>query len=128
MPGELWIPGPLPGLNEILEAAKGAGGSGARYARLKKQWTETVAWLAVKARFVPLSAPAHFAFTWRERDRRRNPDNIAAGGRKLVFDGLVLAKKMRNDGWGEIAGWSDAFEVVQDSPGVRLVVVHRGGA
>jgi hypothetical protein len=114
----LWIPGPLPSLNELIAAAKGKGGRGYDYARLKRGWTDSIALLARAAR-LPRMERVFIRFTWRERDKRRNPDNVAAGGRKMVLDGLVTAGVLGNDGWGEVAGWSDAFEVSQ-GPGVLV--------
>lgn len=117
-----FIPGPLPGLNEMIAAAKGCGGRGRRYAATKARWTQTCALHALAAGLKPHSlARARFAFRWVEEHRRRNPDNVAAGGRKLIFDGLVTAKILPNDGWKEIAGWDDTFEV-GDRPGVHVTV------
>ncbi len=109
-PRRLWISGPMPGLNELIEAAKGARGTGRRYATLKAAWTDKVTWCAKAAR-LPRMRRAQFAFLWLEENRRRNCDNIAAGGRKMIFDGLVKAGVLANDGWSEIAGWTDTFEV-----------------
>lgn len=117
----LVIPGHLPGLNEIIAAAKGAGGRGFLYAKLKRQWSETIWALARSARLTPV-VRARFTFRWIEKDRRRDPDNVAAGGRKLIFDGLVKAGTMPGDGWAHIAGWSDSFEVDPHRHGVRVTI------
>lgn len=117
----LWIPGPLPGANELIAEAKGAGGTGAEYSRLKRSWTDTVCMVARAARLRPLER-AWFAFQWREKNRRRDPDNIAGGGRKLVFDGLILAKILAGDGWRVVIGWEDTFEVT-DKPGVMVALL-----
>lgn len=135
----LWIPGPLPGMNEIVAAAKAGRGKGNGYARLKARWTNTVALLARAAKLggkqrsnlrfekikgiggfrerfevmapVPFFATGvRFEFRWHEKNRKRDPDNVAAGGRKVVLDGLVLAGTIANDGWGEVASWTDSFE------------------
>lgn len=113
----LWISGKIPGMNEIIAAAKGAGGRGARYAKLKRMWTRKVWALARVSRLRPVER-AFFRFEWREVDRARNPDNIAAS-KKLILDGLVLAKVLSNDGWKQVAGWTDSF-VVDPKPGVLV--------
>jgi hypothetical protein len=118
----LWIPGPLPGLNELLDAAKGAGGRGMRYAKLKRGWTEAVWALANVARLRRFDGPVVLRFEWVERDRRRDPDNVAAGGRKLVLDGLVKAGVLAGDGWASVAGWSDAFSVEKRRAGVSVTI------
>lgn len=117
---ELFIPGPLPGLNEMIDAAKGCGGTGRKYAAMKRSWTNTIALLA-KVHLKPVTR-ARFEFTWHEESRRRNPDNVACG-HKFVFDGLVQAGILKNDGWSEVLGWTDAF-VVSDKPGVHVLVIE----
>jgi hypothetical protein len=107
-------------MNELIAAAKGSGGRGAAYARLKRRWTDAVVLLARSARIAPLER-AQFAWRWVERDRRRDPDNVAAGGRKLVLDGLVAAKVLPGDGWANVAGWRDEFEV-GPRPGVEVTI------
>lgn len=118
----LWIPGPLPGLNELLSAAKGAGGTGTRYAKLKRSWTEGVWALANLARLGRFDSPVTLRFEWVERDRRRDPDNIAAGGRKLVLDGLVKAGVIAGDGWRHVAGWTDTFSIEPRRVGVGVTI------
>jgi hypothetical protein len=119
----LWVPGPLPGINEIVEAAKGAGGTGTRYSSLKARWTNDIALLA-KVAHIPHMERVHLTFLWWERDRRRDPDNICGGGRKLVLDGLVRAGVIAKDGWKQLAGpdagWVDSFDVGR--PGVEVLI------
>jgi len=124
----LWVPGPLPGLNDLIDAAKGSGGRGAAYARLKREWTEAV-WARAKEQLVPaFPARVVLEFTWHERDRRRDPDNVAAGGRKLVLDGLVLAGVLRGDGWRYVQSWTDRFDVRPERPGVAVQIHRYDGA
>jgi hypothetical protein len=127
----LWVPGPLPGLNELIAAAKGAGGTGRAYSRLKRQWTETVWALAKEARIDkpgPFERPVLITFEWVEKDRRRDPDNVAAGGRKLILDGLVEAGVLAGDGWRHIRAWNDRWVTVDEviggskGPGVGVTI------
>lgn len=106
----LWIAGRLPGLNEVIAAAKGAGGRGHAYAKMKRDLGELVWVLAKAARLRPVTR-ARLAFRWVEKDRRRDPDNVSSAGRKFILDGLVKAGVLPGDGWAAIAGWSDTFEV-----------------
>lgn len=119
----LWIPGQMPGINELLAAAKSGRGRGNAYARIKNQWTTTV-WALAKSRcLVPMATPVRIGFLWVEKDRRRDPDNVAGGGRKLVLDGLVKAGVISDDGADEIRSWTDTFAVDKKSPGVRVELV-----
>jgi hypothetical protein len=116
----LFIPGHLPGMNEVVEAAKGAGGRGARYATMKRQWTELVWALAKSARLRPVKR-ARLAFLWIERDKRRDLDNIAAA-KKFVNDGLVNAGILSGDGWAGVVGFSDEFAVDPGRHGVEVTI------
>jgi hypothetical protein len=116
---KFFIPGPLPGLNEIIAAAKGCGGRGRAYSAMKATWTQTCALHALSSGLRRVDR-VRLAFRWVERDRKRNPDNIAAA-HKFILDGLVTAKILDNDGWSQVAGWSDTFEVGK-RPGVEVTV------
>jgi hypothetical protein len=122
---EFWIPGPLPGMNELIAAAKGEGGRGLGYSRLKRQWGETISLLALAAGLHrdPWPRLTWFHFEWWERDKRRDKDNVAGGGRKLILDGLVKAGALPGDGWAYVDGWTDTFMV--GDPGVRVWMVPK---
>ena len=65
---------------------------------------------------------AWFSFLWIERNRRRDKDNVAAGGRKLILDGLVEAGILPDDSWKYVVGWEDHFAVDKVKPGVRVTI------
>lgn len=115
MTTSLFVPGRLPGMNEIVKSAKGYGGRGYGYAKLKREWTETVAILARAQKLTPMER-GRFRFEWFEpkpgkRFKLRDPDNVAAGGRKVILDGLVEAGVIPDDSWGVVLGWDDRFSV-----------------
>jgi hypothetical protein len=112
-------------MNEMIAAAKGAGGRGYAYSKLKAKWTKHIALLARSARIGPVTL-ASFEFLWSEVNQKRDLDNIAAGGRKLVLDGLVEAEVIPNDGWANVRGWIDRFIVCQpgEKPGVTVTIVE----
>jgi hypothetical protein len=115
----LWLPWRLPGQNEIVAAAKGAGGTGRHYATLKAKLTNDIALHAYAAKLKPVPR-AYFHFLWHEKNRQRDPDNISAG-KKFILDSLVVAKVLENDGWGQVEGWSDRF-LVSASVGVLVTI------
>jgi hypothetical protein len=132
----LWVPGPLPGLNELIAAAKGSGGRGMGYAKLKRQWTDTVFALARCARIHkpgPFERSVLLTFDWVEQDKRRDPDNVAAGGRKLILDGLVKAGVLSGDGWKHVRSWNDRWQTVAEvgglsrGPGCGVTIVLPAG-
>lgn len=120
---ELWIDGPLPGQNEIIAAAKTGRGRFNGYARLKAQWSNDVFLLAKANRLKPwdkmANGPAEIEFQWRERGRRRDFDNIAAGA-KFVLDGLVKAGVLAGDGWSHVWSITHWFGVDAKRPGVLV--------
>lgn len=122
MTQQLWIPGPLPGLNELLATARSRRGKGSAYSALKAEWGQTVWALAKSAKLQPMPTPVHLSFLWVERDRRRDPDNVAAGGRKLTLDGLVKAGVLPDDGAAEVHGWTDIFIVDKKKPGLLVTI------
>jgi len=123
---KFFVPGRIPGLNEIIQAARDEvpGLSSRRrkvyrYTLLKDEWTQTVADI-VKANRIPRLKSIYIDFLWLEPNRRRNKDNIAAG-KKFVIDGLVRAGVIINDGWSQVSDFSDDFKV-HDRRGVIVTV------
>ena len=116
---KLEIPGRLPGLNEIIAAAKSHY---AKYSNEKKEYTEEVAWLAKQAR-LPRFEKAYLIITWFEPNGRRDPDNVMAG-QKFILDGLVQAGVLPGDSQKYIQGIYHRFRVDRKNP--RIEVEIRG--
>jgi len=108
-----FIPLTLPGLNEMIDARSRATYRGKKridkYQKLKKEYESLIISAIQLARIRPVKK-GYFIFTWIEKDRKRDPDNIAAG-RKFIFDSLVAAGILKNDGWSCVGGWHDSFVV-----------------
>ena len=118
----LTIPGRLPGMNEIIAAAKLRKRNYKEYAVMKDKNTEQVAWLAIQSH-IPRFEKAYFIITWYEPDLRRDPDNIM-GGQKFIMDGLVQAGVIPNDSQKYILGIYHRFMVDRKNP--RIEVEIRG--
>lgn len=103
----IWLPGRVPGLNELNNARMGAGEQGKggrrwnRYSDIKRQFQEKVA-LCVRAQGVRPMEHANFHYLILEENRRRDPSNILAGAMKLVEDGLQKAGILPGDGWDQV--------------------------
>lgn len=112
----LTIPGTLPGLNELIDAARTN-----RYksASLKKSYTEMIAYLA-KIHKIPPMERVNLHITWIEPSRRRDKDNIIGGGMKPIMDGLVQAGVIKNDGWKEVGDMVHIFQVDAKNPRVEV--------
>lgn len=116
----LWVPGAFPGMNEITKAAKSGRGKGNGYSRMKSACDLRV---KIAARGKPTIGRSRFAFTWHEAQRRRDPDNVAAGA-KFIFDGLVKAGVLRGDGWNQVISILHEFRVTPDRAGVELLIME----
>jgi hypothetical protein len=88
------IPGRFPGMNEIIAEAKKGNGRYQPYAQMKDEYTNLVKVLGCKCKKYNA---VDIEITWFEKDMRRDPDNIAGGGSKLILDGLVKAGVIPND-------------------------------
>lgn len=114
------IPGEMPGFNEIVKVAKRGRGKYQPYNDMKREHTDTVAWLSKK---IPNKKKIFLDITWIEKDKRRDPDNIAAAV-KFIWDGLVEAGVIKNDGWNENGGWANHFEVDKDNPRIEVAITE----
>lgn len=85
------IPGELPALNEIIEAAKSHYG---KYSNMKKDYTEIVGYSALKERRI--EKPIEVYIKWFTKDVKKDPDNVAAGV-KFILDGLKESGVIVND-------------------------------
>ena len=117
-----FIPGVLPGLNEVLSAAVKRRGKWNAYNDLKASYGEYIATIIRKAKLRPI-ARANIAFCWVEQSQRRDKDNVRMAA-KFVLDSLVATKILPNDGWKQIGTLSDSFEVDGSKPGVYVELVE----
>lgn len=116
----LTVWGTLPGLNEIIAENRRNYHAGAK---LKKEAQYTVEMCARKTlKRWKASKPVFMHYTWYEPNRKRDKDNIAAGGRKIIQDALVSCGYIKNDGWHDIVGFSDTFRVDKQEPRVEIVI------
>ena len=117
---KLTIPGPLPGLNEYIEAERSHRQKGAAMKRQVQRVVELCAKKQLRG-FQP-KAPIWMKYTWYERNKKRDKDNISSFGRKVIQDGLVKAGVLENDGWAQIEGFSDEFRVDAKRPRVEVEI------
>lgn len=107
------IPGELPTMNEIVSASKKHW---AKYSSMKRTYTRLVALHALK---LPKLDKVDVTITWICKNRRQDKDNITAG-QKFIFDGLVEAGVLKNDGWAQIGNVIHRFEIDKEKPRVEI--------
>ena len=120
MTHKLTISGTLPGLNEYIKAERT---NKYRAAAMKKQAEHLIVALAKTKLRKPIKTPVRMRYTWFEKGKRRDMDNIAFA-KKFIQDGLVKAGKLPGDGWKHICGFSDDFEVDRLNPRVEIEIVE----
>ena len=97
------IRGKLPSLNEYIAACRRNKYAGAQ---MKQETEQLVGWqLCALTR---ITAPVIIHFTWHEKTRRRDKDNVAAA-KKFVLDAMQKCGKLPNDNNRFIAGFTDSF-------------------
>lgn len=116
-----FIPGRLPGLNEIILASTQRRGKGNAYSAMKKAWGREIGLIARMTGFQPIER-GHFMFHHYEKDRRRDPDNFIAGAQKLILDALVSEELLPGDGWKQVLSIDHDWEVRAADDGVQLTV------
>lgn len=117
---KLVILGTLPGLNTFIDANRRNVHVGAK---LKKeaQWQVELAAKRQLKKWKP-RGPVRMRYIWYEPNRKRDKDNISSGGRKIIQDALVVAGYLKNDGWRDIVGFSDDFEVDRNNPRIEVTI------
>lgn len=118
---ELVIPGQLPALNEIIQASKTHW---SQYSKLKKKYSDLIEDITVIHR-TPFFRELELDITYYCRDRRKDPDNIAAG-KKFILDGLVAAGVIKDDGWKCVKGFNERWQVDKENPRVEVVLKDVG--
>jgi len=126
---EFTIPGTMPNLNDIIKAK--ATVTSRKGKRIRSKYTdmkvaETAKVMALAATGSREGARKGRAFVVMhhfEPNRRRDFDNVHAGARKFVLDGLVKAHVLPNDGWKDVSGTILAFcEHDPDNPRIEVQV------
>ncbi|AEE95762.1 hypothetical protein [Mahella australiensis] len=116
---KLIIPGVLPGLNEYINAERR---NKYQAAQMKKQAEHLVITLCrSQLKGVHIEKPVFISYRWIEKNRRRDKSNVAFA-KKFLEDGLVKAGVLKNDGWNEIAGFADEFDVDPKRPRIIITI------
>lgn len=133
---KFFIPKRLPGLNEIISANKRIVpwlSKGRKriyqYTILKKETEDYIAKHIIfqsggNAGKSLVFKQAKIDFVWIEPNRRRDPSNVCAGGRKFLLDAMVKTGLLTNDNW-LIKDFSDSFKVDKVGAGVQVTIINK---
>jgi len=103
------IDGKLPSFNDVVFANRSSHHVGAKQ-KIKAQRE-----IRYYIRDLPkIEKPVKIHFTWIEKNRRRDLDNVAGGGRKFILDELVESGIINDDNQKWVKGFTDNFEIGDD--------------
>lgn len=113
------IEGRLPSLNEYIRAER----SGWQAANsMKHKYEKLVAGSAMGLRAI--TKPARIHYTFFEKNRRRDKDNVAGVAHKIVQDALVKTGILVNDSWEYVVGFSDDFQIDSKRPRIEIELIE----
>ena len=116
----------FPGMNDLIAANRIRRGNWSKGQEMKQTWQE-VARLAIKLHGLkPIRSRCRIQYTFFEPNRRRDMDNISGFAHKVIQDALVAEGILANDGWNEISGYTDSFEVDKDNPRIEVTLIYTG--
>ena len=115
---QFFVPGLLPGQNTFM-----GNGTHWKYGSAKRLWMGFIRRAIHHAKLTPMQR-VQIAWEWRERNRMRDPDNFTGINKKFILDTLVEVGILPDDGWDEIAGWTDRWHVDASNPGVLVTLTE----
>ena len=112
---KLVIPGQFPTMNTIIDKSKTHW---SKYKRMKDNYDAIVQYYVEQQRIKFFEA-VKLNITYYRKDKRTDPDNIAAA-KKFIIDGLVSAGVLEDDGWKQVKGFKESWEVDKDNPRIEI--------
>ena len=114
------IKGSLAGLNELIAANRSYRIKGNK---LKRNNTDIVKSAIYEAGLKGYECiePVKINFYWYEKNKKRDKDNIASA-KKYILDAMIETGLIRNDGWKNVTGFKDRFDIDKDDPKVMVLV------
>lgn len=110
------IPGRFPGLNEFIDANRRKRGKYSPGNQMKQRDQQIIMEYLPKVKYKRV----FIEYTFFEPNTRRDKDNISGYFHKVFQDALVQAGCVKNDGWKEIDGMTDYFDIDAKNPRVEV--------
>lgn len=114
----LTIPGTLNNLNDYIAAERTNRHKGAKMKASNESIVAAAVWQCMRG--IRIDKPVFMEYTWVEKNRRRDLDNISSFGRKVIQDALVAAGVLKDDGWKYVVGFADRFQVDKGNPRIEI--------
>ncbi|MGX7195198.1 RusA family crossover junction endodeoxyribonuclease [Enterococcus olivae] len=116
------IQGELTDLNTYINAERT---NRFKAAKIKKRQTDKCAVAFMPIRTKKLKLPIKLHITWVCKNKRKDLDNIMFA-KKFIQDGMIQSGLLKNDGWNEIAGYVESFEVDKENPRIEIELEELG--
>ena len=113
------IQGRLDGLNEYTKACRSNCYAGDSMKKKNERIVKNS--IFEQLRGVKFNNKVSISYTWYEKDKRRDLDNIAFA-KKFIQDALVEMGVLEGDGWKYIACYTDEFKKDKDNPRIEVVI------
>lgn len=119
------IKGSLAGLNEFIAANRQHRIKGNKLKRNNTDMVKAAIYEAGLKGYACIE-PVKINFYWYEKNKKRDKDNIASA-KKYILDAMIEIGLIRNDGWKNVEGFKDRFDVDKDDPRVLVWVFESQG-
>ena len=115
------IQGRLSGLNEYTAACRSNCYAGANMKKKNERMVESS--IFEQLRGVKFDNKVSISYTWYEKNKRRDLDNIAFA-KKFIQDALVKMGVLQGDGWQHIIQFTDDFKVDKNNPRIEVIITE----
>lgn len=116
------IDGTLPGLNELIAAERTHRQKGARLKRQSERIIRTAILQQIRGKRP--KTPIYIKYTFFEKNKFRDKDNVSGYAHKVIQDSLVKEGIIPNDGWYGVSGFSDSFFVDKQNPRIEVALIE----
>lgn len=124
---KLIIDGTLPNLNDYLRAERITIRKHGKFTtkgnELKQENQEYVVWhIRQQLKGLHIDYPIVLKYSFYEKNKKRDLDNISAFAHKVIQDALVKAHIIDDDGWKNIKGYEDKFYIDNAKPRIEVEI------
>lgn len=117
------IEGKLWGLNDYTRACRSKNGQHIASA-YKRETEQMIGWYIKKYLGIwHTDKIVYLKYKWVEPNTKRDLDNVAFA-KKFIQDSLVKQGVIPNDGWKNILGFNDSFEVDKKRPRIEVEIIE----
>lgn len=115
------IEGTLPGMNDVISRNRNTWQSGAALKKRSTDWCYAFFFNALRTGAIkPVTKQVDIHVKWYEKNRRRDHDNVLAGGLKMILDGAVKAGVLPDDSQKWVADIHSEIDVDRNRPRVEI--------